>query len=101
MAYEVNQRFIELAKVINDDTRYRSDLECIREHPNYKEIIGMADSVPLLLRFVQQDEYCHICMLGLHDLAGVSPIPPEDRGYLRKMIAAWLSWGRENGHLAA
>jgi hypothetical protein len=35
---------------------------------------------------------------ALREITGENPVAPEDRGYVDRMIQAWLAWGRERGY---
>lgn len=64
----------------------------------YQEIIGMgAAAVPLILRELRQrpDQW----FWALRMITGANPVPEEDRGYVDRMVAAWVRWGEEHGHL--
>ncbi|MCI0588419.1 MAG: hypothetical protein L0323_16435 [Planctomycetes bacterium] len=67
-------------------------------HPCYQRIIGLGpEAVPLLLRELSQrpDHWGW----ALFAITGVDPVPPADAGRLDRISAAWLDWGRRNGHL--
>jgi hypothetical protein len=67
-------------------------------HPAYQEIITMGQEVvPLLLRDLEQEP--DHWFAALRAITGAHPVPPEDRGDLHKMAAAWLRWGKDNGYL--
>lgn len=62
----------------------------------YQRIISLGrPAVPLILKELQKEP--DHWFWALHAITGEDPVPPEDRGYLDKMAAAWLKWGRENG----
>ncbi|HEY0139476.1 MAG TPA: PAS domain-containing protein [Thermoanaerobaculia bacterium] len=64
----------------------------------YQEIIGMGPAVvPLLLRELRQrpDQW----FWALRMITGANPVREEDRGYVDRMVAAWVRWGEEHGHL--
>ena len=69
----------------------------LAEHPAYQQIIALGpEIVPLLLRELERspDHWFR----ALHALTGADPVPPESRGKLPEMAAAWLRWGREQGY---
>jgi hypothetical protein len=35
---------------------------------------------------------------ALSELTNAQPVPPEDAGNIRKMVEAWLDWGRQQGY---
>jgi hypothetical protein len=62
----------------------------------YQSIIGMgADVVPFILEELSR-ETDH-WFWALKAITKVDPVPPEHRGNVRAMAAAWLRWGREQG----
>jgi hypothetical protein len=67
-------------------------------HPAYQEIVAMGQEVvPLLLRDLEQEPDHWFAALGA--ITGAQPVPPEDRGDIEKMAAAWLRWGKDHGYL--
>ena len=36
--------------------------------------------------------------VALYELTGATPVPPESRGRIREMTAAWQEWGRRQGY---
>ncbi len=69
------------------------------KHPAYQRIISMGrPAVPLILRDL--DEHGGFWYNALESLAdGSTPVRPQDRGNVKKMKAAWLQWGRDNGFI--
>ena len=67
------------------------------EHPAYQQIIAMGlEVVPLLFRELEREP--DHWFRALHVLTGADPVPPESRGKIREMAAAWLRWGRDQGY---
>lgn len=71
-------------------------------HPAYQRIVGMgAPALPLLLAELERDlrsgRVLH-WFPALDAIAGIDPVPEADRGDVRAMARAWLTWGREQGH---
>jgi hypothetical protein len=95
---DLEERFQRLAAVWRRDVAPLSSISAISQHPAYQEIIGMGEAVvPLLLRELEQrpDDW----FVALNKITGAAPaIPPEDRGKLDQMAAAWLRWGKEHGY---
>lgn len=78
------------------ETKYYSSVEKIAMHPSYQKIIGMGmDVVPFILRDLSKEP--NQWFWALKAITDTDPVPVEDRGRVRKMVAAWLKWGRENG----
>ncbi len=66
--------------------------------PSYQRIIGLGlKVVPLLLRELERDP--DYWFWALKVITGEDPVPPESRGKLREMTAAWLDWGRKHQYL--
>ena len=94
---ELEERFQQLAGVWRRAVAPLSSVSEITRHPAYQEIIALgAEVVPLLLRELEQrpDDW----FAALHAITGAAPIPPEDRGKIDRMAAAWVRWGKEHGY---
>lgn len=90
------EKFQSLAEAWRNDVRLTSSLTDMILHPAYQRIIGMgAAAIPFLLRELERkpDHW----FWALTAITGVDPVPPEDRGKLRKMTEVWLKWGKEQG----
>ena len=90
------EKFYSLAEAWRQDVRFTSSLTQMILHPTYQRIIGMGvAAVPFLLRELERkpDHW----FWALHAITGADPVKPEDRGKLRKMAEAWLTWGKEQG----
>jgi hypothetical protein len=67
-------------------------------HPAYQQIIGMGPSViPFILQELAKEP--NQWFWALRALTGVNPVPAFERGRIKNMAAAWLRWGREEGHI--
>lgn len=92
----VRARFGALARRWKAETRFESSSTKLFLHPAYQQIIGMGrEVVPLLLESLARapDHWTW----ALKAITGVDPVPPEARGNLRQMAAAWLDWARRAG----
>ncbi len=90
-------RFQGLVQQWKKETAHVSNIGKRALHPAYQEIIGMGKAVvPLLLAELKRepDDW----FWALHAICGANPVPPESRGNLREMTAAWLKWGSEQGY---
>ena len=90
------EKFYSLAEAWRQEVRFTSSLTQMVLHPTYQRIIGMGvAAVPFLLRELERkpDHW----FWALHAITGADPVKPEDRGKLRKMSEAWLTWGKEQG----
>ena len=68
------------------------------KHPAYQRIIALGQAaVPLLLR--ELEERPNHWFAALRTLTGADPVAPADRGKIRPMTEAWLTWGKEHGYL--
>jgi hypothetical protein len=91
------ERFQHLAGVWRQEVAYLSSVTAMSQHPAYQAIIGLGpDVIPILLRELEHNP--DHWFVALHALTGASPVPPEDRGYLDRMAAAWVRWGKEHGY---
>jgi hypothetical protein len=94
---EWEQRFLDLVATWKRERGPHSSSSRLAEHPAYQQIIGMGPEViPLLLRELEREP--DHWFRALHALTGANPVPPESRGNVREMAAAWLRWGREQGY---
>jgi hypothetical protein len=93
----LEDRFRRLAAVWLDETAYVSSTSDQVAHPAFQEVVGMGPPViPLLLRELENGTgHWH---RALRRITGAEPVPPEDRGNIRKAAEAWLRWGKEQGY---
>ncbi|MCH8922481.1 MAG: hypothetical protein IIA67_04965 [Planctomycetes bacterium] len=92
------QRFDRLATQWKNERGCTSDVTEMSTHPAYQEIIGMGPvAIPWLLRELESDP--DHWFWALRSITGENPIPDDCRGDMTKMVDAWLSWGRREGHL--
>lgn len=96
-AESVEERFRRLAAVWRTDTAYISSTSELTAHPAFQEIVDMGSAaIPLLLRELENGAgHWH---RALRRIAGVDPVPPEDRGNGARTAEAWLRWGKEQGY---
>lgn len=90
------EKFQSLAEAWRQDVRFTSSLTEMILRPAYQRIIGMGyTAVPFLLRELERkpDHW----FWALTAITGADPVPPENRGNLKKMTEAWLKWGKEQG----
>lgn len=88
------EEFERLANEWKQDTGGRSALSAVVTHPAYLRIIGWGRAaVPLILDDLEQNGPAH-WFPALRAITGDSPVPPQARGHMREMAAAWLRWGR-------
>jgi hypothetical protein len=93
----LERRFEELARAWKADSLFMSSVTDMVNLPSYQEIIRMGPPVvPLLLRDLAKEP--NHWFMALYAITGADPIPPQDRGNVDRMAAAWLRWGRDNGY---
>lgn len=96
---EIGERFHTLATRWYAETALLSSVSEMAMHPAYQEVIGLGrNAVPFLLRELQQQP--RHWFWALRAITGEDPVPPDQRGKIREMTAAWLQWGREQGYVA-
>ncbi|MCI0379537.1 MAG: hypothetical protein L0215_18160 [Gemmataceae bacterium] len=90
------ERFNRLARQWREDTLWLSSTTEIAMHPAYQAIIGMGtDALPLILEDLRTNS--GHWYWALKAISNEDPVPPTDRGVIRKMKAAWLKWGQQKG----
>lgn len=93
------ERFSRLAGEWKEATAFTSSVTAMSTHLAYQQIIGLGKpAVPFLLAELER-ELGH-WFWALHAITGVDPVPPQDAGDVAKMAAAWVKWGRQQGHLS-
>jgi hypothetical protein len=91
------QRFRDLASKWKEDTQVESNVVLKAIHPAYQEIIGMGPRViPLILGELKINP-SH-WFWALRAISGKDPVGEKDRGFIPKMIDAWLKWGEDEGY---
>ena len=94
------ERFGQLAKQWRSDTQWLSSTTDIAMHPAYQAVIGMGDdALPLILEDLQANS--GHWYWALKSISNEDPVPPQDRGAIKKMREAWLRWGRVRGIISA
>lgn len=89
-------RFARLASIWRGETQWLSSTTEIAMHPAYQAIIGMGpEALPMILEDLRENSgHWYWALKAISD---EDPVPPQDRGMVRKMRAAWLQWGKERG----
>jgi hypothetical protein len=96
-AEDFAKRFASLAARWKEETRLSSRAKDMAAHPAYREIIAMGErAVPLILAELEKE--ADHWFMALREITGASPVPKEDRGIMKKMAAAWIVWGHEQGY---
>ena len=95
---DIERRFEELAAAWKSETQYTSSLTEIVTHPAYQQIIGLGRAaLPLILKDLKHE--VNHWFWALRALTGENPVQEEDAGKLPRMVAAWVNWGLDHGHL--
>jgi len=92
-----HNRFYLLLKDWREGRGPTSSVTQLAMHPAYQQIIGMGpDALPFILRELERtpDHW----FWALNAITGADPVRVEDRGRLRKMAAAWIRWGKDEGY---
>src|SRR5207302_1431538 len=80
-----------------EETVHLSSTTEMTAHPAYQELIALGSAaLPFLFRDLERTHDGHLSK-ALTAITGARPVPPEDRGRIRKVAEAWLRWARENG----
>ena len=93
----VAQRFRDLSAEWKLAVNTSSSITEIATHPAYQRIIGLGTpALPYILRDLEQSRVEH-WFWALKAITGEDPVKPSERGRMRQMAAAWLSWAVERG----
>ena len=94
---DIERIFNQLVQSVLSETQAESSTNRIALHPAYQQIIGLGQpAVPLLLREVEKRS--GRWFWALKSITREDPVPAAARGRTKKMIDAWLAWGREKGY---
>ncbi len=97
-APDLEAEFSRLAQQWRHETRMLSSDADIAANFAYYQIIGMGEkAVPLILRELQ--EHGGRWFWALRAITRQNPVAPKDRGNTKRMIQAWLEWGKQNGYV--
>ena len=90
-------KFYNLKSKWEDETAMLSSTTAISMHPAYQQIIGMGPvAIPLILSEMKNNP--GHWFWALKSITGEDPVLPEQRGRIKEMTEAWLSWGMEQGY---
>ena len=91
------KRFQNLVKTWKQESLLMSSAAEMAKLPSYQQIIKMGESaLPLILCELEKDP--GHWFWALIKITGIDPVPPENRGDVRKMAFAWLNWGKQHGY---
>ncbi len=89
--------FIRLASAWKQDTELHSSPAVIASHAAYRGIVALgAKALPHILRDLARTHAPWFW--ALREITGEDPVPDGDRGDVERMTAAWVAWGRSQGH---
>lgn len=92
-------RFYNLKEQWLNDTFFSSSITEIAMHPAYQQIIGMGPlAVPFIL--LEMMERPGQWFWALKSITGEDPVPPEERGQVKRMTEYWITWGKEQKYLS-
>lgn len=90
------ERFNRLARRWREDTQWLSSTTDIVMHPDYQAIIGMGpEALPMIVEDLR-DNSGH-WYWALKAISNEDPVPPSDRGAIKRMKTAWLRWAEQKG----
>ena len=55
-----------------------------------------SDAIPFILAELEREIDHWFC--ALYAITEADPVPEENRGNMKKMVAAWIEWGKMKGH---
>jgi hypothetical protein len=94
---DAEARFQSLAAEWKAGRGHTSSISKMCTHPAYQQVIGMGHrAIPLILRELERapDHW----FWALKAIAGVNPVPREERADIRAMAKHWIEWGRKEGY---
>jgi site-specific recombinase XerC len=90
------ERFRWLTRQWREATQWLSSTTEIAMHPAYQAVIGMGpEALPMILEDLRSNS--GQWYWALKAISNEDPVPPRDRGAIKKMKDAWLRWGAEKG----
>ncbi|MBD2175851.1 hypothetical protein H6F42_02820 [Pseudanabaena sp. FACHB-1998] len=95
---EVRKEFARLALQWIQDVEGMSSTVEMTKHPAYQKIVSMGQViVPFLLEDLHQNPL--YWLPALRQITQQNPVQPEQRGKVKQMAEAWLSWGKQEGYI--
>jgi hypothetical protein len=90
----LEERFRRLAATWELETKHLSSPTKMIAHPCYQEIMKLPSEeiVPILLHDMQRTGRTWFWALAA--LTKQNPVDPRDAGKVKRMIGAWVKWGR-------
>lgn len=93
----IDEQFRTLTGRWKKETAHYSKISQVAEHPAYRQIVEMGDSVvQLILQDLKQNG--GRWSQTLREITKKNPVTPDIRGNVEEIKEAWLKWGRDNGY---
>lgn len=92
----IMNRFLELKDEWLRDTAFHSSLYIIYNHPAYRQIIAMGQSI-LTFIFYDLRDNDNFWFEALTEITNENVITPEMQGNFSLIKNAWLRWGEDRG----
>ena len=90
----VKEKFFRLADEWSEAVRNVSSLTAMAAHSKYREIISLGwEAVPFLLADLRDNN--RFWFPALAEITKIRPYDPRDVGNSKKMIDAWIRWGKK------
>jgi hypothetical protein len=90
------KQFNRLAHRWREETQWLSSTTDIAMHPDYQSIVGMGpEALPMIVKELR-DNSGH-WYWALKAISNEDPVPPCDRGAIKRMKIAWLRWAEQKG----
>lgn len=94
----VAERFHRLAAEWSKEVQNVSSLTAMAAHPKYRQIVDLRwDVVPFLLIDLQRNK--RFWLPALHEITGIQPFDPSDAGNSKRMMDAWIKWGKNKRYI--
>ncbi len=90
--------FENLAKRWKEETAFYSSVDKIVMNPNYQQIIGMGEKAISYILSDLERTHSH-WFWALKAISGEDPVDDESKGDVKKMVEAWVYWGKQKGYV--
>jgi hypothetical protein len=92
-AVDVKERFRKLADEWEKEVGNVSSLTAMARHQKYRQIVDLGwDVVPLMLDDLRRNR--GFWFPALNEITGIQPFDLSDAGNSKRMIEAWVQWGK-------
>ncbi len=89
----VVERFHQLAAEWSKEVQNVSSLTAMSAHPKYRKIVDLGwDAVPAMLLDLEENH--GFWFPALKEITGIQPFDRSDAGNGKRMIEAWVRWGK-------